>query len=34
VDHKKIEQIVPKKILKWKKVFRKVELERIPIKKV
>jgi len=33
-DHRKIEEIVPQKFLKWKKVFGKVELERIPTRKV
>jgi len=32
-DHRKIEEMVPKKFLKWRKVFGKVELERIPMKK-
>jgi len=33
-DHRKIEEMVPKKFLKWKKVFRKVESERMPTKKI
>jgi len=33
VDHRKIEEMVPKKFLKWKKVFGKVKLERMPIRK-
>ena len=33
-NHWKIEEMVPKRFLKWKKVFRKVELERMPTKKV
>jgi len=33
-DHKKIEEMVPKKFLKWRKVFRKVELERMPTRKI
>jgi len=33
-DHRKIEEIVPKKFLKWRKVFGKVELERMPTRKV
>jgi len=33
-DHRKIKEIVPRKFLKWKKVFGKVELERIPMRKV
>ena len=33
-DYKKIEEMVPKRFLKWKKVFGKVELERIPTRKI
>jgi len=33
-DHRKIEEMVPKKFLKWRKVFRKVESERMPTKKI
>ena len=33
-DHKKIEKIVPQKFLKWKKVFGKVELERMLTRKI
>ena len=33
-DHKKIEEMVPQKFLKWKKVFGKVESERIPTRKI
>jgi len=33
-DHRKIEEIVPKKFLKWKKVFGKVESGRMLIRKV
>jgi len=33
-DHKKIEEMVPKKFLKWRKVFRKVESERMPTRKI
>jgi len=33
-DHRKIEEMVPKKFLKWRKVFGKVELERMPKKKI
>ena len=33
-DHQKIEEMVPKRFLKWKRVFEKVELERMPTKKV
>jgi len=34
VDHKKIEEIVLKRFLKWKKVFGKVESERMPTRKI
>jgi len=34
VDHKKIEEIVPKRFLKWRKVFGKMELERMPTRKI
>jgi len=34
VDHKKIEEIIPKRFLKWRKVFGKVESERIPTRKI
>jgi len=33
-DYRKIEEIVPKKFLKWRKVFGKVESERIPTRKI
>jgi len=33
-DHRKIEELVPRKFLKWRKVFGKVESERIPTRKV
>jgi len=33
-DHRKIEEMVPRKFLKWRKVFGKVESERIPTKKI
>jgi len=33
-DHRKIEEMVPKKFLKWKKVFEKVESERMPTRKI
>jgi len=33
-NHKKVEEIVPKRFYKWLKVFGKVELERIPVRKV
>ena len=34
VDHRKIEEIVPQKFLRWRKVFGKMELERIPTRKI
>ena len=33
-DHRKIKEMVPKKFLKWRKVFRKVESERMLTRKV
>ena len=33
-NHRKIEEIVPQKFLKWKKMFGKVELERMSTRKV
>ena len=33
-DHRKIEEMVPRKFWKWKKVFGKVKLERIPTRKI
>jgi len=33
-DHRKIEEMVPKKFLKWRKVFGKIESERMPTRKV
>ena len=33
-DHRKIEELVPRKFLKWKKIFGKVESERILTRKV
>jgi len=33
-DHKKIEEMVPKRFLKWRKVFEKVESERMPTRKI
>ena len=33
-DHKKIKEIIPKRFLKWRKMFGKVELERIPTRKI
>jgi len=33
-DHRKIEEMVPKKFLKWRKVFGKIESERMLTKKI
>jgi len=33
-DHRKIEEMVPRRFLKWKKVFGKVESERMPKRKI
>jgi len=33
-DHRKIEKMVSKKFLKWRKVFGKVESERMPTKNI
>jgi len=33
-DHRKIEEMVPKRFLKWKNVFGKVESERMPTRKI
>jgi len=33
-DHRKIEELVPKKFLKWRKVFGKIESERMLTRKV
>ena len=33
VDYRKIKKMVPQKFLKWRKVFGKVELERMPTRK-
>jgi len=33
-DHRKIKEMAPKRFLKWKKVFRKVESERMPTRKI
>jgi len=33
-DHRKVEKMVPKRFHKWLKVFRKVESERMPVRKV
>ena len=34
IDHRKIEGMVPRKFHQWLKVFGKVELERMPVRKV
>ena len=34
VDHRKIEKMVPQRFLRWKKVFGKVESERMPMRKI
>jgi len=33
-NHRKIKELVPRKFLKWRKVFGRVELERMPTRKV
>ena len=33
-DYRKIEEMVLQKFLRWRKVFGKMELERIPIRKI
>ena len=33
-DYRKIEEMVSKRFLKWKKIFGKVELERMPTRKI
>jgi len=33
-DYKKIEEMVPKRFLRWRKVFGKVESKRMPIRKI
>jgi len=33
-DHRKIEEMVPRKFLKWRKVFGKIESERMPTRKI
>jgi len=33
-DHRRIEEMVSEKFLKWRKVFRKVESERMPTRKI
>ena len=32
-DHRKIKEMVPKRFLKWKKVFGKIESKRMPTRK-
>ena len=34
LDHRKVEAMVPQKFYKWLMVFGKVELERMPIRKI
>ena len=34
MDHRKIEKMVPQRFLRWKKVFGKVESERMPMRKI
>ena len=34
VDHRKIEEMVPQKFLRWRKVFGKMESERMPTRKI
>jgi len=33
-NHRKVKEMIPKRFLKWRKVFGKVELERMPTRKV
>ena len=33
-DHRKVEEMVPKRFHKWLKVFGKVESKRMPVRKV
>jgi len=33
-DHRKIEEMVPQRFLKWRKVFGKVESKRMPTRKI
>ena len=32
-DHRKVEELVPRRFHKWKKVFGKVESKRMPMRK-
>jgi len=34
VDYRKIKEIVSRRFLKWKKIFGKIESERIPTRKI
>jgi len=34
VDHRKVEEMVPKRFYRWLKVFGKVESKRMPVRKV
>ena len=34
VDYRKIEEIVLQKFLRWRKIFGKIESERIPTRKI
>jgi len=34
IDHRKIEEMVPQKLFRWRKVFGKMESERIPTRKI
>ena len=34
IDHRKIEEMVPQKLFRWRKVFEKMESERIPTRKI
>jgi len=34
VDHRKVDKMVPKRFLKWRKVFGKIESERMPTRKI
>jgi len=33
-DHRKIEEIVPQKFLRWRKILGKMESERMPTRKI
>jgi len=33
-DHRKVDEMVSKRFLKWRKVFGKIELERMPMRKI